>query len=215
MIGHAEGLIMAKETSKRTTSASRAAGIQAALEKIAASGLLQKLAQEKSEGAYEAEKAMEHGNFARPRFTKASNTFEVQIDNKSTSYIRAGSTDSKAYENSRLLAHIAELRSLNARIQEGAASSLTRLAARDLNDVELLRVDFVQSALEELYGKASVSFAEDSEYELPLPLYVSFDDSNEYTHYVEALEDEDVVQENGVGYHAIIDVHEAGRKRKR
>lgn len=215
MIGHAEGLIMAKETSKRTTSASRAAGIQAALEKIAASGLMQSLAQEKSEGAYEAEKAMEHGNFARPHFTKVSGAYEILLDNETRSYIRAGSMDAKTYKNSPLLVHIAELRSLSASIQKGAASSLTRLAARDLHDSELRSTEFFQRAFEEISGKVNVFSTEDSECELPLPLYVSFDKSDEHSHYAEVLGDEDIVRANDVNYYAIIYGRESDRRRKR
>lgn len=67
---HAEGMTMAEETAKGTTTADRPAGVQEALRKIAASGLKERFKKQDRSGAYEAELAMEHSSFARPRNAK-------------------------------------------------------------------------------------------------------------------------------------------------
>ncbi|WP_144962061.1 hypothetical protein [Pseudomonas oryzihabitans] len=56
---------MDKPHSKFTSSPERAAGIEAALLKIKASGLKERFMRQDRTGAYEAEREMEHGNFAR------------------------------------------------------------------------------------------------------------------------------------------------------
>lgn len=58
---------MAKDTPRGTTSADREAAIAAAMRKIASSGLKQRFARESNIEAYEAEKAMANGDFARGR----------------------------------------------------------------------------------------------------------------------------------------------------
>lgn len=68
---------MAKLRSKFSSSSERAAGIEAALRKIEASGLKQLFMEQDHTAGYEAEREMEHGNFAR------STRFSVEKTRKS------------------------------------------------------------------------------------------------------------------------------------
>lgn len=205
---------MAKETSKRTTSASRAAGIQAALEKIAASGLMQKLAQEKSEGAYEAEKAMEHGNFARPHFTEISKTLGIVVDKNARSSISALSTDVVSSENTRLLTQISELRSLNASITESAVTQQKRLSVTGFHYYEALRAAIAPRTTEKL-DDGSVFVVVDLEKDLPLPRYVSFGESDHETDYFDELRSVGVIAVSPDDHYVTDEYHSAGRGRKR
>lgn len=204
---------MAKETSKRTTSASRAAGIQAALDKIAASGLMQKLAEEKSEGAYDAEKAMEHGNFARPHFRKDSESFKVVTDKKAQPYIYLGSVDTKASVNSRLQMHMAEMRSFNESILKSAVSQQGRLSARQLYYLRMLNSGLESNVEVEVSDGLSVLVTHVNEDELPLPRYVSFDESDEFADYLEMYGSVDIVFANDNDY-VVDEDHASSRRRK-
>lgn len=58
---------MTNHRSKYKMSADSKKNIEAAMQKISASGLKERFAQQDRTGAYEAELAMEHSNFARPQ----------------------------------------------------------------------------------------------------------------------------------------------------
>lgn len=58
---------MTNHRSKDRLTAESKKAIEAAMQKIAASGLKERFMQQDRTGAYEAELAMEHSNFARPQ----------------------------------------------------------------------------------------------------------------------------------------------------
>lgn len=58
---------MTNRRSKDRLTAESRKNIEAAMQKIAASGLKERFMQQDRTGAYEAELAMEHSNFARPK----------------------------------------------------------------------------------------------------------------------------------------------------
>ncbi|WP_208691820.1 hypothetical protein [Pseudomonas oryzihabitans] len=206
---------MAKETSKRTTSASRAAGIQAALEKIAASGLVQRLAEDKSEGAYEAEKAMEHGNFARPHFTKTSGTVKFVVDKNARSYIHIGSVDVSSCKTISFLSKISEVRPLNASITESAVTQQKSVSVEGLYYYEALRAALSPMDSEVISDDGGVLIVVDLEKELPLPRYVSFGESYHESDYLDGLRSLDVVAVRPDNHHVMNEYHLAGRGRKR
>lgn len=65
---------MTKRRSKHGTTDESKIAIEAAMRKIAASGLKERFMQQDRTGAYEAELAMEHSNFARSKKTDKEGT---------------------------------------------------------------------------------------------------------------------------------------------